>query len=508
MKKLKTLLPGLLLLLFSACQKKNFENLEEDKKTVTSRAAVPPYVFNWETSTYMPTSTPNTIPMPWNSGTTAIDPSVANDYKKEDGWVLTWSTFSPTHTPGISAQPSFFSLYNRYRGILRFYIWQQGAAIASTYVAHGLKEYSTGTKTTLLNYNASDFVDFNHNIEGFYSIYYQPINLNGGTWYVFDYEMAYSPAVASTSSAEYGLSLDAMYVSVSQLSASGYSTSTVTGTIGASPKPSVGQFIGGVVLDAVGSFAGNSNLYTGKWKEAVASAAAGAAKNVLNGIVKGTGGSAGQNVRLTISQDLQLSGSVIGTGGLLNIKLAIPGQSDIATANGDIPDYKDQMGVFNLSESPVLYLKKYLEYFSYEDPQYPNQMTTDVDSVMEYYLTSGSTNVIWNPNVINSNINGASIQNFKREVLIYKDPKKSWPVYGPENGIEEIGNKLNIVAKTTEPSLGQHARYSYMTQSGMGGPLFPPIEGFLIRISFDVVPNNGAASSKIIKTFRPRLVSF
>lgn len=38
----------------------------------------------------------NQVQMPWNSGTTAIDPNIVSDFKKVDGWEMVWNSFSPT----------------------------------------------------------------------------------------------------------------------------------------------------------------------------------------------------------------------------------------------------------------------------------------------------------------------------------------------------------------------------------------------------------------------------
>ncbi len=86
----------------------------------TKNGPIPPYVFDWETTTYMPSQPAqpgvNPVPMPWNSGTTAIDPNIVSDYRKSEGWELVWNTFGPTillNDPGYSY---YFALYNRYRG--------------------------------------------------------------------------------------------------------------------------------------------------------------------------------------------------------------------------------------------------------------------------------------------------------------------------------------------------------------------------------------------------------
>src|SRR5690349_24730293 len=70
-----------------------------DKVTVNGSKGkddpIPCFQFDWNTATNMPrdpASPGNDVPMPWNSGTSAIDAALVGDYHPADGWVLAYNT--------------------------------------------------------------------------------------------------------------------------------------------------------------------------------------------------------------------------------------------------------------------------------------------------------------------------------------------------------------------------------------------------------------------------------
>ena len=100
----------------ASCKKDSTDIRPMPSKSITQDASIPCYQFDWETATYMPSAqNPNYNPvqMPWNSGATAIDPSIVSDYKKVDGWELMYNTFTPTTALNDGGYRYFFALYNR-----------------------------------------------------------------------------------------------------------------------------------------------------------------------------------------------------------------------------------------------------------------------------------------------------------------------------------------------------------------------------------------------------------
>ncbi len=61
------------------------------------------------------------VPVPWSDQTIQElrPPGLRYDYKKSDGWELVCNSFSDTLD---SANP-FFILYNKYRGVIRYYTY-------------------------------------------------------------------------------------------------------------------------------------------------------------------------------------------------------------------------------------------------------------------------------------------------------------------------------------------------------------------------------------------------
>jgi hypothetical protein len=102
-------------------------------------------------------------------------------------------------------------------------------------------------------------------------------------------------------------------------------------------------------------------------------------------------------------------------------------------------------------------------------------------------IANNSYTIQFNPAVINSNADGATISNLVQEVVIQTDGEVD------NANVEWVGDKV------------------YYTRVGWGlSPYFvssrnrpfPIVEGVWLRVSFDVTPNNNpAAKTKVIKTF-------
>lgn len=479
----------ILVLFLSGCIKdiSKVDTVSVENKQAKS-GPIPSYNFDWESATYMPSLQVNAVPMPWNSGTTAIDPTIVSDFKKDDGWRMVWNTFSPTTDINNSQVTLFFSLYNAYRGLLRFYLWQKPTAIATDYVNHGLSLYgTTNTSSPILNFVAKDVLNMDAAPQTTFSqIYKQPINLNGGTWYVFQYELAYDPAIANTSFPDFGLTWASTYASVGQVNINGSLNGTITGTIGAQPQSSTVDF-NKLMADGVVTALGSANYLTlqSQYKDAINSGLQNIVKNFLSGIL----GMEGQAVSLNINASIQLNGSIVTNGGLENNKYALPGQLNSQTADGLTPVYNDVFGVFNVIGTPQVQISR----------EYYTQQTTDpldgsICNISGYnvtcWLNANPVNISWNPSVINNSSTGATIQNLNYDLVLFWNDGYL--------GNEKIGN---INASTyRNPTQANPVYTSYATEvcpNSGGNTYVPPLA---IRVSFDVVPNNGAKKTRIVKT--------
>jgi hypothetical protein len=457
---------------------------------------IPSYDFDWETATYMPSaasSSYNPIPVPWNSGTTAIDPNLVSDYKKNDGWKLVWNTFTPTTILGDQNYTYFFGLYNVYRGLLRVYLWHLANSNATTYVNHGLSLYGSGSP--ILNFNATDIVDASANKSTFTQILKQQMTSAQGTWFVFQYEMAYDPNMANTSFPSFGLSWQPQWVNLSNITLNGTQTGTIEGYVG---NPNAGFNFGGLAQEGALTFLGKLNYaqllgivdakdgekpYTDAFNEA----SGGIVKGFFSGILGGS--SSTQAVNLTINTQIKLQGNLISNGLVADKKFVMPGQSNNQTADGLIPIYSDVLGVFNVIGTPQINLAPNYWTNTVEDPY--NGGVCDVSGCdLTMWLDDNSLNFVWNPAIINSSPSGATIQNIKKDIIALV-PNGS--------GNEKIGNQEAISFNNLASGTPAYMSFGTGGSCTSLGLIYTP--QFAVRVSFDVVPNNGAPKSTIVKTF-------
>jgi hypothetical protein len=198
-------------------------------------APIPPFLFDWETATYMSTSPANVVPMPWQGAVGGINGNIVDDFHKSDGWELIYNTFNSSTSPYVNQGPAgglYFTLYNKYRGIIRFYLYiPLGTATPTSSIAHGLSLFPQGsTSSPLLNFAASDIVDLSSNVSSVMKTNNQQINLLGN-WIAVQYELAYDPNTKLTSYPSLALQWTAQAVNVTNISLAGTQTGTINGQI-------------------------------------------------------------------------------------------------------------------------------------------------------------------------------------------------------------------------------------------------------------------------------------
>jgi hypothetical protein len=470
---------------------------EEDP---TNIAGVLPFPLDWENINFMPTPPgAQTIIVPWGSGANQLfDPAIAFDYKKTDGWELVYNTFSATTT----FSPNFFVLYNRYRGLMRVYLYLvPNSPTPTTYMNHGLALSGSGN-SSMLNYIAQDVVEVGTNIRATNQSEPYQLQATGG-WHVFQYEIAYDPAISSTSFNTLNFVCRKQSVNVTQLNLYGSITGGLTGTIGQnSSSPILGSFFKGVLSGV--SKAAVSAAITGvpfDVKSAITKAldkgAAGLVENIFNGIFGG-GSTPVQQVNLKFNADVNLTGTLTNSIGISIPTLAIPGSSNSIGAPGLSPGFNNIMGVFNLSARPRV---NTVNVVSGSPINVPGGFgAQEVPHRHTYTIDNSSYSIIYNPAVINSSATGAAIQNVKQELVLFSSGTYSSNTIGGgvrntiTDGLKEQVGSTKIITNLT---------FSDQYQARFGTSLpFNQSHGRLgIRISFDVVPNNGSPRLKIIKTF-------
>ncbi|ULT26581.1 hypothetical protein KUH03_06935 [Sphingobacterium sp. E70] len=156
------------------------------------KAGIPSYYFDWETADFMPgpAGSPKVL-VPWASGANRSFPDeLAFDFKKKDGWVLLYNSFNQT----FESSPKFFTLYNKFNGLIRFYLYiPPGTPAPSSYFSDGLS-IAGGGKSSILNFG-NDVADITKTVGSISRI--QNFQLQAtGSWYLSQYELAYDPNIS------------------------------------------------------------------------------------------------------------------------------------------------------------------------------------------------------------------------------------------------------------------------------------------------------------------------
>lgn len=125
--------------------------------------------------------------LPWNTSGNPI----GNDYKPEDGWELYLLDFG---NPQRGAKPPFFALYNKYRGILRFFVFNYkyiGIPNPDTYFTGKLQfrnPPSTGAKG-MFSFTAEPGSNTYKKADANSYLVSTGSQLNSGRWLIFDFNI-------------------------------------------------------------------------------------------------------------------------------------------------------------------------------------------------------------------------------------------------------------------------------------------------------------------------------
>lgn len=495
------LLPAIaILLIFSSC-KKDIHDLPSGihVDNPSNKASILPFPLDWEGVNNDQMPSPTLLLAPWSSGSNQeFIPDIARDYKHADGWELVYNTFSPTGT----TSPAFFVLYNKWRGLVRFYLYLPPSNPgSSTYLNDGLSLAGTGI-SPMLNYIGAAVVDYNTNVRTTTQIEKYRLQQTG-SWQAAQYEIAYDPNIQTLTFDDLKMIWTMTAIDITEQNMSGTISATITGTItqaGAS-QPDLTGLVSSVMKSTF-TAAGQSIFTTSpningigqKIFDAAKSSAndglSGIVKGLLNGIFGGASSPTVQQVNLALAGTIALKGTLTTVSGLGNPSLVIPGQKDNQTAPGYVPGYPSRMGVFYISAKPKVNVQDQYGsviggYQGYK--QYVDRHT--------YTIDNNSYSVLFNPDVINSSSTGAHIENLKKE-LIY---------FGPNIG--PIGTWIYADGTTeTVGSIDVQTNLTYSEKPQWVGAGLPPHvehDKVAIRISFNVVPNTNPGNIRplIVKTF-------
>ncbi|KRT16157.1 hypothetical protein ASU31_11730 [Pedobacter ginsenosidimutans] len=532
-----------------SCKKESSPLIEPANLKIPNKMAViPTHVFDWETTDYMPT--PVGLPpilVPWASGSNQLFPDeIAFDYKKADGWNLVYNTFSPTQV----TSPNFFALYNKYRGIIRFYLYlPPGSPYASSYFSDGLG-ISGGFQSSIMNFS-KEIIDPENIQKSVTKIQNYQI-LSTGAWYACQYELAYDQYIANANHENLNFVWNVSSTNLSQIVLNGTSNGTLTGTVGTANSGgfNLGSLLGNLGNTAihVAGFKGIQALNLPKSKvfgTDVTKSIEDGIKGGLSGAVKGffsaiLGGSASspQVVDLKLKVETNLTGSIANNSGILSTTLAMPGSANSNTV-GYIPNYNKIMGVVNITKSPVVHVFTEL-LNSLETQSTPKKYINDHSLI--YLDYENTDNIIYNPEVTND---GTTINLIRTDLLVpyrhrYWYQGANIPIRKPVgvtwNGIEKTTIVPFIAGEYFSYNLSSYTLpkfsgrdivsdevYMYGSSSEIKNDRFiafkvqhrqdisgggtsnynaTDLNGVCVRYTFLVTPPNGSNPVTIVKTFK------
>ncbi len=480
-----------------------------DKKKVDN---ILPPPLTWTDQTYPWGSTQ--VLSPFAGGTSREFPTeYLSDINPNDGWELYLNTFT-SGTP--IDQKKYFVIYNRYRGLLRIYYYLDNSNFSPTKnIVWELGLNGTKNNSNILNFEQGELVDNPNRLLYTTRVQLQKKVQPNGCWYAEQFQLAYDDALYSDpNSNDYkynSFKLGFYAQNVTTYSFNGTQSGTLDGTIQVPQSTSSGFFStlinGALSIGQSALSAGASTVLGAVFKDGLSklkfsqvadsalkdiktsSTVKSLPKSLFNAILgKSSSGTnySSEKVELKLNTTIKLDGTGTDSPTGLGTFTALISATQNLNSNesGIIPRYQKKLGVFNISGTPVVLT-------SISKAREEVGSTTNVT----YELDQSSFSIVWNNDLVNSDASGATIQNLKKEYILI-DAKS--PVSGTGYSQEYI-----------TPS---DVTYNAYTSSGViafsrkfqGPPTnwSPAVTGYALRITFDVVPNNGSGRYTIIKSFK------
>lgn len=503
MKKKFTFVLSLILALVNYSCKKADPVIKEKLSTTNNiktdfeiaAVPVPTYPLDWENIAFMPTpSEATTVQVPWASGASAqIAHEVLNDYKKSDGWVLLYNTFTST----VQSDELYFILYNKYRGIMKMYYYIPSTVDfeESTNIVHNLGidgTYANSLASPIMNFAASTEVDYNNNKKEASILEHWKVARN--SWYAFEYELAYDQNTATQNFEKFKFYWPVSSNNITKFNVNGTFSGDVTGSMATSstnltvnPSFSSSSTGDGNIL-----IKGDSdveklkpsipsqlfNTLKGLVTKNLTGGLGGIVSNLFSGIFGGKANSSADNVNLKINANIEMEGTLTGNFLITSKSFSIPGY-DQSNTTGFIPAYNEPLGVFYISNKPKI---KETVNATKEDLAYRVRQT--------YSIVDNSYHLVFNPAVTSV----ANISNIQEEIVLS----------GLPSGINEIYGQEEVINDRVYYTSFYHSPPWFSSIQPRSNPL--NIGSVAIRVRFDVVPKDGSKKSVIVKTFIADLV--
>ncbi len=476
-------------------------------QSIPQTRAVPTIGFDWENADWMPTPPTQTkIPSPWvgqGSIVSTYGLDIVNDRKAIDGWELLYSTFDPNAT-GQLVNP-YFILYNKYRGIMRIFIYTTTQFVAQSSNIQDAISIVSNHPTTLLRFLESDLIDATAPVSQIYQ-QMQPVPSDGSLplaankWYMMQYEFAYDPNIASIPYDQIQLNWRLNYYNIQNVSIGGNVAGELKGIIG-STQPNffsklkepitvagsgalaiIGQNV--ILNHAINPETGENSMGISKYTfkavyDGISSAVTSSIKDLPNAIgsfLTGIfgGGSTSTPISLRLNASISMTGSSTGAGSFPSspTSMWMPGTNISSSAVGLIPLYNQPLGVINFIGNPKI---------TFQEKVYVRK---EYDWEGHDYLRTDS--YLYPPKSFD----------FSQYLLIN-------PAVSAIADIEVVKQDLVTVQKVnpddTDGGASINRDYYFYTSDGSDPGFYMDC---YVRLCVKVTPKNGGAESMIVKTFK------
>lgn len=352
--------------------------------------AIPTPPFDWANAEWMPVPAgQSAIPSPWNgagsiSYTYGMD--ITNDRYPNAGWELLYNTFD-ANASGPLVNP-YFVLYNKYRGVLRIYLYLTTQfVVSSSYLQDGISVVSNH-QTSLLSYLGKEIIDpeERYATTDYIQIQGSPDNISpmaANKWYMMQYELAYDPGITNIPYNQIQLAWYLNYCNVQTIQLGGTQEGRINGTIGAASSTTfydqfktASESVGTAVLAGIGENFITKNAVDNADKNnklglpnSTFSLISSGLKDALKGSIqdlpgtlfKGFSAIFGLNkssqpipINLTFRSQIKLTGNLSDRGSFPSSPASfwLPGTNIAPDAVGYIPLYNKPLGILGLDGRP------------------------------------------------------------------------------------------------------------------------------------------------------------
>lgn len=488
-----------------------------ERKNSTNGRIEPTYI-DWENIQYLSYRDPSNnivaVLPPWASGISADIPEVIRyDYRNNNGWELLYHTFDPTQAP-VVYHPVLI-LYNKFRGIIRvFYFNRNQPSQGSDYLATSLTFDSfNSSPTSHLNF-ANEFVIPNtvkQQIPFFVRANVSRLNsgLSQGTWFSFDYEVAYDETVANMSEDALTLKLKTWAVQETMVNVDGTIDGTLQGYIQASGS-GVSLFNNLVSDLSLNSTSVNRNIYANTGEQVRVTLQDKITMGINNSLASSISSELGklatqglnfatsplsklfnniittsidnkERVYLDLSAKVNLKGTLTTNSAVFDLPFIVPGTKRDKNIPGYAPYYDKTLGLFHINQKPIINAT-----FTTT-----GGVRGDMQTTTTYTLNPNSFNPIFNPEVLTY----ADITNISKQIIWLRRYKGSTDNLAATS----TGTLVNITAGNEWYLYGSTFKVT---------DLGPSVANLAVRLSFKVVPRNGSAPIYVVKTIKPQITGF